>query len=157
MIWVLAGTFNFLMMIFCVLYLVSYSFVLNYCRYLWKVSVHSKEYLDHNDSRYTRPTEAPTICLQLILGNPSSLHSLLTLEKKSFGTIKGSKSCWWLPFWSSYNVVLFYLLEISPDNSTALAHCSFNQLDLPEYTSKEQLQERLLLAIHEANEGFGFG
>jgi hypothetical protein len=35
--------------------------------------------------------------------------------------------------------------------------CSFNQLDLPEYTSKEQLQERLLLAIHEANEGFGFG
>jgi E3 ubiquitin-protein ligase HUWE1 len=37
------------------------------------------------------------------------------------------------------------------------ADCSFNQLDLPEYTSKEQLQERLLLAIHEANEGFGFG
>ena len=34
---------------------------------------------------------------------------------------------------------------------------SFNQLDLPEYTSKEQLQERLLLAIHEASEGFGFG
>ncbi|KAJ4829060.1 E3 ubiquitin- protein ligase upl1 [Turnera subulata] len=29
---------------------------------------------------------------------------------------------------------------------------SFNQLDLPEYTSKEQLQERLLLAIHEASE-----
>ena len=37
------------------------------------------------------------------------------------------------------------------------AEFSFNQLDLPEYTSKEQLQERLLLAIHEANEGFGFG
>lgn len=35
--------------------------------------------------------------------------------------------------------------------------CSFNQLDLPEYSSKEQLQERLLLAIHEASEGFGFG
>jgi len=34
--------------------------------------------------------------------------------------------------------------------------CSFNQLDLPEYQSKEQVQERLLLAIHEANEGFGF-
>lgn len=34
---------------------------------------------------------------------------------------------------------------------------SFNQLDLPEYTSKEQLHERLLLAIHEASEGFGFG
>ncbi|WOL02486.1 E3 ubiquitin-protein ligase [Canna indica] len=37
------------------------------------------------------------------------------------------------------------------------AHTCFNQLDLPEYTSKEQLQERLLLAIHEANVGFGFG
>ena len=34
---------------------------------------------------------------------------------------------------------------------------SFNQLDLPEYSSKEQLRERLLLAIHEASEGFGFG
>ncbi|KAI3769136.1 hypothetical protein L6452_00236 [Arctium lappa] len=37
------------------------------------------------------------------------------------------------------------------------AHTCFNQLDLPEYMSKEQLQERLLLAIHEASEGFGFG
>ncbi|GJX96209.1 E3 ubiquitin protein ligase UPL1-like protein [Tanacetum coccineum] len=36
-------------------------------------------------------------------------------------------------------------------------HTCFNQLDLPEYTSKEQLQERLLLAIHEASEGFEFG
>ncbi|KAG6536313.1 hypothetical protein ZIOFF_001366 [Zingiber officinale] len=33
----------------------------------------------------------------------------------------------------------------------------FNQLDLPEYSSREQLEERLLLAIHEASEGFGFG
>lgn len=37
------------------------------------------------------------------------------------------------------------------------AHTCFNQLDLPEYSHKEQLQERLLLAIHEASEGFGFG
>ncbi|KAK9758378.1 hypothetical protein RND81_01G225900 [Saponaria officinalis] len=37
------------------------------------------------------------------------------------------------------------------------AHTCFNQLDLPEYPSQEHLQERLLLAIHEANEGFGFG
>ncbi|ONK58274.1 uncharacterized protein A4U43_C09F10490 [Asparagus officinalis] len=44
----------------------------------------------------------------------------------------------------------------SPDHLPS-AHTCFNQLDLPEYTSKERLQERLLLAIHEANEGFGFG
>ncbi|KAJ8645550.1 hypothetical protein MRB53_007298 [Persea americana] len=42
-------------------------------------------------------------------------------------------------------------------NHLPSAHTCFNQLDLPEYPSKQQLQERLLLAIHEANEGFGFG
>eukprot|EP00252_Welwitschia_mirabilis_P015868 TRINITY_DN35256_c0_g1_i1.p1 TRINITY_DN35256_c0_g1~~TRINITY_DN35256_c0_g1_i1.p1 ORF type:complete len:3600 (-),score=671.44 TRINITY_DN35256_c0_g1_i1:388-11187(-) len=44
----------------------------------------------------------------------------------------------------------------SPDRLPS-AHTCFNQLDLPEYTSKEQLEERLLLAIHEGSEGFGFG
>ncbi|GKB28152.1 E3 ubiquitin protein ligase UPL1-like protein isoform X1 [Tanacetum coccineum] len=34
---------------------------------------------------------------------------------------------------------------------------SFNQLDLSEYKSVEQLQERLLLVIHEGSEGYGFG
>ncbi|CAH8320273.1 unnamed protein product [Eruca vesicaria subsp. sativa] len=42
-------------------------------------------------------------------------------------------------------------------NHLPSAHTCFNQLDLPEYPSKEHLQERLLLAIHEASEGFGFG
>ncbi|XP_024379829.1 E3 ubiquitin-protein ligase UPL1 isoform X3 [Physcomitrium patens] len=37
------------------------------------------------------------------------------------------------------------------------AHTCFNQLDLPDYATKEQLQDRLLLAIHEGSEGFGFG
>lgn len=36
------------------------------------------------------------------------------------------------------------------------AHTCFNQLDLPEYESKEQLKERLLTAIHEGKEGYGF-
>ena len=36
------------------------------------------------------------------------------------------------------------------------AHTCFNQLDLPEYNTKEQLRERLLLAMHEGAEGFGF-
>nr|POF11976.1 e3 ubiquitin-protein ligase upl1 [Quercus suber] len=44
----------------------------------------------------------------------------------------------------------------SPDHLPS-AHTCFNQLDLPEYPSKQHLEERLLLAIHEANEGFGFG
>ena len=36
------------------------------------------------------------------------------------------------------------------------AHTCFNQLDLPEYTSEEQVKERLLYAINEGSEGFGF-
>ncbi|KAL3504929.1 hypothetical protein ACH5RR_034770 [Cinchona calisaya] len=44
----------------------------------------------------------------------------------------------------------------SPDHLPS-AHTCFNQLDLTEYPSKQHLEERLLLAIHEANEGFGFG
>lgn len=35
--------------------------------------------------------------------------------------------------------------------------CSFNQLDLPEYESEEKLKQRLLFAIREGSEGFGFG
>lgn len=37
------------------------------------------------------------------------------------------------------------------------AHTCFNQLDLPDYENKEVLRERLLTAIHEGGEGFGFG
>lgn len=37
------------------------------------------------------------------------------------------------------------------------AHTCFNQLDLTEYESKEQLRERLLFAMHEGSVGFGFG
>mmetsp|Transcript_6950 Transcript_6950/g.10949 ORF Transcript_6950/g.10949 Transcript_6950/m.10949 type:complete len:910 (-) Transcript_6950:407-3136(-) len=37
------------------------------------------------------------------------------------------------------------------------AHTCFNQLDLPEYNSFEQLRERLRMAIREGSEGFGFG
>lgn len=36
------------------------------------------------------------------------------------------------------------------------SHTCFNQLDLPEYSSKEVLKQKLLLAIQEGKEGFGF-
>ena len=42
------------------------------------------------------------------------------------------------------------------DASLPQAHTCFNQLDLPEYTSEEQVKERLLYAINEGSEGFGF-
>ncbi|KAL6759433.1 hypothetical protein V8C86DRAFT_3013524 [Haematococcus lacustris] len=41
-------------------------------------------------------------------------------------------------------------------NRLPSAHTCFNQLDLPEYDSKEVLRERLMLAIHEGGTGFGF-
>jgi E3 ubiquitin-protein ligase HUWE1 len=37
------------------------------------------------------------------------------------------------------------------------AHTCFNQLDLPEYATKEELRDRLMFAISEGSEGFGFG
>lgn len=43
-----------------------------------------------------------------------------------------------------------------PTNRLPSAHTCFNQLDLIEYESKEQLRERLLLALQEGSEGFGF-
>lgn len=36
------------------------------------------------------------------------------------------------------------------------AHTCFNQLDLPIYNTKEELYEKLLIAIKEGSEGFGF-
>jgi E3 ubiquitin-protein ligase HUWE1 len=37
------------------------------------------------------------------------------------------------------------------------AHTCFNQLDLPEYESEAQTREKLLFALRECSEGFGFG
>lgn len=37
-----------------------------------------------------------------------------------------------------------------------VAHTCFNQIDIPEYHSKEQLIEKLMIAIMEGKEGFGF-
>ena len=37
------------------------------------------------------------------------------------------------------------------------AHTCFNQLDLPEYETRNQLKEKLLVAIQECAGGFGFG
>ena len=37
------------------------------------------------------------------------------------------------------------------------AHTCFNQLDLVEYETKDQLRDRLLLAIREGATGFAFG
>ena len=36
------------------------------------------------------------------------------------------------------------------------AHTCFNQLDLPEYASEEDMKEKLLISIKEGSEGFGF-
>ena len=35
-------------------------------------------------------------------------------------------------------------------------HTCFNQLDLPAYSSEEVLKDKLLMAISEGGEGFGF-
>jgi len=42
------------------------------------------------------------------------------------------------------------------DSSLPTAHTCFNQLDLPEYSTKEILKEKLSYAVLEGGEGFGF-
>ena len=37
------------------------------------------------------------------------------------------------------------------------SHTCFNQLDLPEYDTEDELRDKLLIAIREGFEGFGFG
>ena len=37
------------------------------------------------------------------------------------------------------------------------AHTCFNHLDIPQFATKEELKEKLLFAIREGSEGFGFG
>lgn len=50
-------------------------------------------------------------------------------------------------------------IQISPGNGKdrlPSAHTCFNQLELPEYSSKDSLREKLLLAITECSQGFQF-
>jgi E3 ubiquitin-protein ligase HUWE1 len=42
------------------------------------------------------------------------------------------------------------------DQKLPSAHTCFNQLDLHEYSSKDVLRERLMYAIENCSEGFGF-
>ena len=52
----------------------------------------------------------------------------------------------------------FTISRISGSDNFQLpvAHTCYNQIDLPEYSSKEMLEEKLMWAIKEA-QGFGFG
>ncbi len=107
-------------------------------RYHWKGSEHCKVYLVHNASRSTKPMELLSAYPLPTPGELTRCHFLLT---NSFASLLKRHNS---PTGTSIEVIF-------GDG------CSFNQLDLPDYASKEQLQERLLLAIHEGSEGFGFG
>eukprot|EP01069_Polyplicarium_translucidae_P011896 Polyplicarium_translucidae@DN4536_c0_g1_i1.p1 len=50
----------------------------------------------------------------------------------------------------------FSIHRIAGNNRLPSAHTCFNQLELPEYQSKKQLKEKLLKAVTEGKEGFGF-
>merc|ERR1711935_958414 len=45
---------------------------------------------------------------------------------------------------------------MNPADRLPTAHTCFNQLDLPEYASYNQLKDKLKLAFSEASSGFGF-
>jgi len=51
----------------------------------------------------------------------------------------------------------FQIYKAHDTSRLPTAHTCFNQLDLPEYSSIEDLKRNLLVALHEGSEGFGFG
>lgn len=53
-------------------------------------------------------------------------------------------------------VQCFSIHKAGGSDQLPTAHTCFNQLDLPEYASEEILKEKLLIAIREGSEGFGF-
>ena len=50
----------------------------------------------------------------------------------------------------------FSIHKSSETHLLPTAHTCFNQLDLPNYSTAEELSAKLLIAIREGNEGFGF-
>ena len=55
----------------------------------------------------------------------------------------------------SRGVQMFSIHKAFGASNLPCAHTCFNQLDLPEYASEEDLKEKLMLAIREGSEGFG--
>ena len=47
----------------------------------------------------------------------------------------------------------FQVHKLSSKDSLPQAHTCFNQLDLPEFETEDDLREKLLLAIREGNSG----
>jgi hypothetical protein len=77
---------------------------------------------------------------------PSSLHSPHTqVPLEGFAALQGAEGV------KRFNIHRAYGAHQLPS-----AHTCFNQLDLPEYGSEELTREKLLLAIREGSEGFGF-
>jgi E3 ubiquitin-protein ligase HUWE1 len=51
----------------------------------------------------------------------------------------------------------FQIYKVYEVTRLPTAHTCFNQLDLPEYSSMEELKKQLVTAINYGAEGFGFG
>ena len=50
----------------------------------------------------------------------------------------------------------FSIHKILDKQNLPTSHTCVNQLELPEYSNKETMRKKLLLAIKEGKEGFGF-
>lgn len=61
-----------------------------------------------------------------------------------------------VPYGGFKNFPLKIERGISPE-SLPVAHTCFNQIDLPEYPSKEILKDKLSVAISEGSQGFHIG
>ncbi|KAH7828092.1 putative ubiquitin-protein ligase 1 [Monocercomonoides exilis] len=73
-----------------------------------------------------------------------------TAPVQGFNSLIGSS-------WNQKKLFEIRKSETSTSDFLPVAHTCFNQIDMPEYDSKEQLKEKLLLALSSVNEGFTMG
>lgn len=59
---------------------------------------------------------------------------------------------------NGYQPIQIQKVELQYNNNNVLptSHTCFNTIDLPEYTNKDILKDKLLTAIREGSQGFGF-
>jgi E3 ubiquitin-protein ligase HUWE1 len=108
----------------------------------------------HTDYHGYKPSDPPINFFWTVLRSFSKEEKALFLQfvtgtskvpLEGFQALQGAEGV------KRFNIHKAYGSHLLPS-----AHTCFNQLDLPEYLTEDTLKEKLLMAIREGSEGFGF-
>ena len=108
----------------------------------------------HTDYHGYKPSDPPINFFWTVLRSFSKEEKALFLQfvtgtskvpLEGFQALQGAEGV------KRFNIHKAYGTHLLPS-----AHTCFNQLDLPEYLTEDALKEKLLIAVREGSEGFGF-